>query len=352
MFKYWLLLPILLLCISCQQKTAIQQTIHSDNTSFASLNESKTLYRIAMGSCSRPDYPQPLWTPILQNDPDLWIWMGDIVYGDTEDMTVLRRKYEDQDKQEGYQQLKKKVPVIGIWDDHDYGVNDGGKEYPMRAESRDVLFDFLKVSKSNPAWKRAGAYQSYTFGEKGKQTKVILLDARYFRDQVIRKKGAYPQYIPNTEGTILGSEQWQWLENELKNSKADVHIIASGIQVLPTQHNYEKWNTFPQERNRLFDLLVKYQVPGVALITGDRHIGEISKIDIPGLNYPLIELTTSGLTHTYENASEKNNLRIGKLTDKLNFGIIEIDWEQQKPQIKFSIKGENNKELVVFQSPE
>jgi len=349
MFKYLIILSFIFLFYSCDQKSAIQNKVNTDFLPHPVLDESKSVSRIAMGSCSRPDYAQPLWSPILANDPDVWIWLGDIVYGDTEKMDVLRRKYQLQDDIKGYQALKNKVPVIGIWDDHDYGVNDGGKEYPMRAESRDVLFDFLKVPKSNPAWERAGAYQSYTVGEKGKQTKIILLDARYFRDQVIRKHGQNPQYLPNEQGTILGEAQWKWLEEELANSEADVHIIASGIQVLPTQHNYEKWNTFAHERQRLFDLIVKNQIPGVVFISGDRHIGEISKMDVPGLNYPLIELTTSGLTHTFEGASEPNDKRIGKLTDQLNFGLIEINWDNPKPQIKFSVKGVDNKELIVYQ---
>ncbi len=49
--------------------------------------------RVAFGSCNRSDLPQPLWTPIIETRPDLWIWTGDIVYGDTRDMAVLAGKY-------------------------------------------------------------------------------------------------------------------------------------------------------------------------------------------------------------------------------------------------------------------
>jgi len=291
---------------SCQTKK-----ITSTNNSVVSsipVDESKTLFRIALGSCNRSDFKQPLWRPILKKKPDLW----------------------------------------GVWDDHDYGVNDGGKEYPKRSESRDILLDFLDVPKSNPVWKREGAYQSYTFGESGKKVKIILLDARYFRDRVERRRKENPQYIPNLEGTILGEDQWNWLEKELKNSNAQIHIIGSGIQILPIQHNFEKWNTFPHERDRLFNLLVKHQVPGAIFISGDRHIGEISKKEIEGLDYPLVELTTSGLTHTYENASEENNFRIGQLTDQLNFGFIEIDWTRNNPIVDVEIRGIEGKLFQTY----
>jgi len=147
----------------------------------------------------------------------------------------------------------------------------------------------------------------------------------------------------------LGEAQWLWLEQELKNSDAQIHLIGSGIQILPTQHNYEKWNTFPQEREKLFQLLSQYKVPGAILMSGDRHIGELSKIEITGLDYSLVELTTSGLTHTYENASEANNLRIGQLTDQLNFGFFEIDWTKNKPQVKVAIIGENEKVYQTYE---
>ncbi len=347
--KIFLCLFILLfinLNYSCQPKKAT--SITESNVSSISVDESKTLTRIALGSCNRSDYEQPLWQPIVDKKPDLWIWLGDNIYADTEDMNLMAANYALQKKNREYQKLMTSTPIIGVWDDHDYGVNDGGKEYPKRSESRDAMLDFLDVPKSNPVWQREGGYQSYSFGKAGKKVKVILLDARYFRDRVERRRGQYPQYIPNKTGTILGEKQWQWLEQELKNSDAQIHIIGSGIQVLPVQHNYEKWNTFPQERDRLFNLLVKHQVPGAIFISGDRHIGEISKKEIEGLEYPLVELTSSGLTHTYENASEENNLRIGKLTDQLNFGFIEIDWNGNKPAVELEIRGEGGKLFQAY----
>ncbi len=329
-------------------KTKIVSSTSKVVVSPVPVDESKTLTKIALGSCNRSDYDQPLWQPILEKKPDLWIWLGDNIYGDTEDMEALAANYARQKDNTEYQKLLATTPIVGIWDDHDYGVNDGGKEYPKRAESRDIMLDFLNVPKSNLVWQREGGYQSYTFGKAGKKVKVLLLDARYFRDHVERRRGQYPQYITNPTGTILGEKQWQWLEEELKTSDAQVHIIGSGIQILPTQHNYEKWNTFPQERDQLFSLLTKYQTLGAIFISGDRHLGEISKKEIKGLEYPLVELTTSGLTHTYEKASEENSLRVGNLTGQLNFGFIEIDWSKDKPVVEIEIRGKEGKLFQAY----
>lgn len=50
------------------------------------------LSRIAFGSCSREDLPQPLWMPIVNQRPGLWIWLGDNVYADTADMAAYARR--------------------------------------------------------------------------------------------------------------------------------------------------------------------------------------------------------------------------------------------------------------------
>ena len=142
------------------------------------------LTTIAFGSCDHQDYAPKLWDRILEQHPQLWIWGGDNVYGDTYQMDTLRAKYARQLAQPGYRKLTETAAITGTYDDHDYGLNDGGKEYTKRAESRDVLFDFLGLPKNDPARRRTGAYHSRVFGPVGRQVKVINLDTRYFRDSL------------------------------------------------------------------------------------------------------------------------------------------------------------------------
>ena len=111
----------------------------------ASVTQNKPLTTIAFGSCSDQKRPQPLWDDIVAQKPDLWIWLGDNIYGDSENMDTLRAKYARQKSNPVYQQLRQSTPIIGVWDDHDYGVNDGGKEYPKRKESQQLMLDFLDV---------------------------------------------------------------------------------------------------------------------------------------------------------------------------------------------------------------
>src|SRR5437879_8884535 len=148
------------------------------------------LSRIAFGSCAKQDKPQPIWDAVVETKPQRFISLGDNIYADTEDMDVMRAKYALLDKQPGYQKLKKTCPILATWDDHDYGANDAGAEYPKKREAQQVFLDFFGVPKDDPRRKQEGVYNAQVFGPKGKRVQVILLDGRYFRSPL--KKGFKP----------------------------------------------------------------------------------------------------------------------------------------------------------------
>lgn len=299
--------------------------------------------RIVFGSCSREADQRQMWAEIDAEQADLFILCGDNIYGDTEDMALMKKKYDHQKNHPDYQRLISNTPVIGVWDDHDYGINDGGKYFSKKDESKQLMLDFFDVPKDDPIRRHTGAYNSYTYGSGNKKVKVILLDVRYFRDTLMPDTLTAARYLPNETGDILGEEQWKWLEEQLTNSDAAIHILTSGIQVIPEEHIFEKWANFPAARKRLFSLLVKTQPKGTFFISGDRHIAELSKISIDGLPYPLYDFTASGLTHTWsEEWPENNSYRIGDLIIKKNYGVIDIDWDQKTPKLTLKVKGHND----------
>jgi len=306
------------------------------------------LTRIAFGSCSNEELHEEMWTEIVSQKPQLCILLGDNIYGDTQDMTWMRKQYDMQKQLPGYQLLMKTCPIIGTWDDHDYGRNDGGKFYAKKKESKEEFLRFLDVPADDAIRTHEGIYSSYIYGPPGKQVNVILLDLRYFRDTTIRSSIPGHRYDPNPDGDIMGEMQWTWLENELKNSKADVHLIGSSIQLISNDHFYEKWGNFPKARQRMLDLLVKYKPKNVFVLSGDRHIAEISKLELAGLQKPLYDITSSGLTHTWNikgemPPDEPNSTRVGKLIIQKNYGLILIDWStKNKPVVTFEIRGHDN----------
>ncbi|NDC78060.1 MAG: alkaline phosphatase family protein [Chitinophagia bacterium] len=313
------------------------------------------LTTIAFGSCDNQDLRPKMWDAVRANRPDLWIWGGDNIYGDSFDMDTLRAKYARQKADSGYRRLLASTRLTGTWDDHDYGLNDGGREYAMRRESRELLFDFLDIPRRDPSRRREGAYHARVYGPPGRQVKVLNLDTRYFRDSLRQEAFDDPVYpgvrkrnVPVPGRDILGEGQWAWLERELTGSKADIHILNSSIQVLSSEHPFEKWANFPDAQERLYRLIARSGAKGVLIISGDRHIGELSAIPIEGRSALLYDLTSSGLTHTWPRPRlEPNRHRVGILTVQKNFGVIRIDWSGPVPKLRLELRGEGD---VLHQS--
>ena len=116
-----------------------------------------------------------LWNAILKNDPDVFLWGGDNIYSDTDDAEKMKAEYLHQKNNPGYKKLLNAVPVYGIWDDHDYGLNDGGKEWHFKEESQQLFLDFMEVAENSPRRSREGVYHAEVFETPKGSIKVILL---------------------------------------------------------------------------------------------------------------------------------------------------------------------------------
>lgn len=306
---------------------------------------------IAFGSCDNENKPQELWPDIVQQHPVIWIWGGDNIYADTGDTLDLQRRYAKQKSDPGYQSLINSTQITGTWDDHDYGMNDGGKFWPHKDAAKKPALEFLGIPKSNPVWQHPGMYNSVVIG-KGKNTiKIINLDTRYFRDTLMRvyykpegsEKKEY-RYEVNPTGDILGETQWQWLEHELQSSES-LFIINSSIQVLSEQHRFEKWANFPLARKRFIELMEKVK-KNVLVISGDRHIAEFSSLPLSN-GKALVDFTSSGITHTWpQKWIEENKWRVGELVIEKNYGLILVSWHAHKLDVQLQIRGAHEQ---VFQ---
>lgn len=314
----------------------------------------RPIARIAFGSCAQQTNPQPIWDAINAAQPDLFIFCGDNIYGDTENMDSLRYKYSALDAIPGFAKLRSTTPILATWDDHDYGENDAGAEYAKKKESQQVFLDFFGEPADSPRRKRAGVYDAKVFGPAGKRVQIILLDTRYFRSPL--KTGASRgagTFVPNPDpaATILGDAQWAWLREQLKVD-AQVRVLVSSIQVIADEHGFEKWGNFPLERERLLAAINESKANGLIIISGDRHSAELSKLPPSddarkGLRYPLYDVTSSAINQPRKRTSESNRHRIGDIFWLANFGMISIDWSQPDPAIRLEIRNVDN--LIVIQ---
>ncbi|MDH3697903.1 MAG: alkaline phosphatase family protein, partial [Flavobacteriaceae bacterium] len=282
---------------------------------------------------------------ILKTNPDIWIWGGDNIYADTDDIEKMRQMYKELNEIPDYVKLKASVPIIGTWDDHDYGKNDAGIEYVSKAGSQDAFLDFMGVPAESPRRNQEGIYTYHDYRAGGKKIRVISLDTRYFRTALTSGSGGAP-YQPNAagEGELLGEAQWVWLGQALTNSGADFHVIMSSIQFWSSEHGWEKWANFPHEVKRFKALLSDTKPKGAILLSGDRHISEFSGGTIEGLPYELIDFTSSGLTHAFRGyTGEDNPNRIGEVVFTESFGLLVIYPFIGK--VEFKMLGDNGQVL-------
>jgi alkaline phosphatase D len=320
----------------------------------ASAQTQQPLSRIAFGSCAQQWLPQPIWRTIAAKEPDLFLFLGDAIYGDWDGKEVfnptpdtLKRDWDRLAAIPEFGQFKQTVPILATWDNHDYGKHDGGAEFALKEESKALFLDFFGEPDGSARRQRKGIYDAKIFGPPGKSVQIILLDTRTFKSPYIKDErskaekaalGIRGQYLPNAdpEATLLGDAQWQWLEGELAKD-AEVRLIASSTQVVADEKAMEEWGNFPRERQRLFDLIA--DVPGVMLLSGNVHFAEISKSDEG--SYPIYDFTSSGMTHTTPAYADLwNRKRIAGPFTEFNFGLINIDWNNAAgPQIDLSAFG-------------
>ncbi len=327
-------------CVSCQNKVVKKDIVEIDF---------KTEMTLSFGSCNNQNIENKLFKEILKNKPQAFIWGGDIIYSDTENPDVLAANFKKFKQDSLYKYFASKTTILGTWDDHDYGINDGGIENPIKEEAKHILLDFFDVPKEDTRRNREGVYYAKTIKKDTNSVKIILLDTRYFRTELTKDPTGEKRYIPNksNEGTMLGKTQWQWLEQELETSTASFNILMSSIQFLSTKHGFESWGNMPHEVEKLKEIVLKTKAKNVIILSGDRHISEISKAQIGSLKYPLIDFTSSGLTHAYTSfKGEENPFRVTNVIKETSFGLLKFDFKNNC--VLFEMRGKENSLLGYY----
>lgn len=298
--------------------------------------------RVAFGSCAFQWTEQPIFRTIVAAEPDLYLSLGDAIYGDFDgekayDVTPesLRGEWAKLAASPDWQHLVAHVPVMATWDNHDYGHHSAGAEFPLKAESQEIFLDFYGEPVDSERRSTPGVYTAKTFGPAGRRVQIVLLDTRFFKgtpklaERPEGVGGSLGKYAPQTdpEVTLLGEAQWEWLADQLRQP-AELRLIASSGQIVPDEKGMDEWGNYPLERRRLFDLIAKTGANGVVLLSGNVHFSEISATDEGP--YRLFDFTSSGLTHVnQEYPKARNRHRVAGPFVDLNFGLVEIDWEAE-----------------------
>eukprot|EP00808_Paulinella_micropora_P028206 g35372.t1 len=373
MGSWWLLLLLLHLALGNEGR----QGSSSSRPALMDSTDPVLIRHVAFGSCNKQKYPQPAWRPLSDLAPQLFLWLGDAIYVHGQQPADLEAAYQHQLAHPDYRRFRENTRVEGTYDDHDYGVNDGGKHVDARLARQRAFLSFLQLDQQHgldARWSRTGLYSSHEWGPSPERTvRVIFLDTRFHRDyHVIPSIGSVASKLApiaafgrmlsallglgsNYQGDVLGEEQWKWLEQQLTGPLPAVTIVVSSIQVLTSNPFVESWGHFAHSRLRLLQLLSQSNAHTcLLLLSGDVHFAELTGNTKLG---GLLEVTTSGLTHSIGTSTFSLLYRVvaaafsshryasDSYYTQRNFGTMRLDWEASTMSIQ--IHNAENGEVVL-----
>lgn len=291
--------------------------------------------RIAMIGCHNQHAPAPSLPYIAEVlQPDVTVWIGDNVYADTKDnpqyiidqLEILREK-------EGFSALKEVSQFVVTWDDHDYGLNNAGKEYSLKEKSKNIHRSFWELEAEIPS-NQDGVYyaKQFTFNEKTIQ--FIQLDGRFNRDK------------PGRNADALGENQWEFLMQALRQDDVDLRFISCGYQILINRPmRWEAMVRLGKSRKRLMELIESQDVP-VLFLTGDQHYVEV--LESPrNVDYKTYEIMAAGINKNERPGRAPNRVE-GPDVTLHNAPILDVYLDDENPYVEVKNINVETGEISMF----
>lgn len=289
-------------------------------------------FRVGFGSCCRIQFDpvQQIWNTARVLEPDLFIWLGDNIYADSDQPQVLADLYGRGRVVERLEPFLRSTPQLATWDDHDFGYNDSDGESPYKDAALKVFKDFW----ANPAYgepENPGIYFRYSYGG----VDFFVLDGRYHRDPTARPD--------NAEKTMLGARQKAWLKRELKASDAAFKVLASGggWSSAENEDGGDSWAVYMTERNEIFDFIRDEEISGVVCISGDSHMGELNCIPRSEQGgYDIYDFCSSPLAQqpAAKNTRQTPEVRIRDTwTRSVNIGLLAFNFSGVTPVLTYNL---------------
>lgn len=229
---------------------------------FTTFPDGPASFSFAFSSCARTGSNGVVFDAIREAGPLFYLVTGDLHYSymDEGDPERFRSEYEQVLAQPAQAALYRSTPLVYVWDDHDYGPNDGDRTSPTRDAARTAYQEY--VPHYPPAAPDAAIYQAFTVG----RVRFIVTDIRSERD---------PNSDPDGAGkSMLGEAQKAWFKAQLLDANEQYPVIVwvnSGPWIDPAGVGKDTWGGFAAERRELSDFIVEHDIQGLVMLSGDAH---------------------------------------------------------------------------------
>ena len=293
-------------------------------------------FQVGFGGCAGyTPANERVWDTIASHTPRAFLFLGDNVYIDVPEAPgpVHEYSYYRRQSRPEFRRLVGESPAYAIWDDHDAGFDDiWFGPYVDKPAWKQPMVNSFRQNWNNPSYgsdSSPGTWFRFSIGD----VDFFMLDGRTYRTN------------PFIDGrSMLGPEQMAWLQDALVESTATFKVIASPVAWADGAKpgSIDTWSGFPEEREALFSLVERENIPGVVLLSSDRHRSEAWKIDRDS-GYPFYELLSGQLTNIHTHPKEDGALFSYNAKD--SFGLLSFDTDRDDPQLTYQIYSIDN-ELV------
>ncbi|MFM7457538.1 MAG: alkaline phosphatase D family protein [bacterium] len=321
-----------------------------DIREFSNYEQQKANLKVAICSCLNDNYFSEQiksWNSVSKLNPDYIFLIGDNVYADIGDKLselngckperLLNRYIETRTRLELFY-LKELIPIAMIWDDHDYGKNNGGSDYKYKLASKKIFKNFSLNENTEVSEDGLGA----GFKLKLANINFLFLDDRFYRDKKYH----------------FGKEQEEWLFKNLETSEnaknedreQSQSVIISGDQFFGKYHPFESFEANQAENFKKFIEKISNLKSTPLLISGDRHISELQKIDLSP-NKKIFEITSSpihsSLPPEFTLKQFPNPHRVWAVANKNNFCVLTFQ-EETAAQHRVSLDFYDNQGVNLY----
>jgi alkaline phosphatase D len=272
--------------------------------------------KFAVASCQ--DYANGHYAAhrdIAEQLPDFVVWLGDYIYEDagpqgTVDLTArvpvgpepttlveYRNRYARYKSDSQLQAAHVACPWFIIWDDHEVENNyasltpQNPADAPTFAARRFAAYQAWwehQPVRLDPPVAADQEYRIYRDAKWGRLIELVLLDGRQYRtDQacgdVTLSVDPPCAEVSDPARTMLGDAQEAWVFDTLGASTAVWNVIGNQTVFADSTFNgavlnYDQWDGYPVERQRILQHLADAAVPNVVVVTGDIHLAAVAEL--------------------------------------------------------------------------
>jgi alkaline phosphatase D len=256
------------------------------------------------------------WADAVAQAPDFVVFLGDYIYEGgaagvgvngvvrthgTPTCTTLddyRARYALYKTDPNLQAAHHVAPWYVTWDDHEVannyagvGAGDGAGDPAFLQHRRDAYrawWEHQPVDLPPPPDDPAADYPIYRAMRWGDLVSMVILDGRQYRSPqacggvTLDLDPACPETF-DAGRTMIGEAQEAWMFDELSAAPGGWHVIAQqtvfgDVTLGEAVLNYDQWDGYPVQRDRIVDRLASDAIADVVVLTGDIHFAAAGNI--------------------------------------------------------------------------